>query len=64
MSFVQIDLDDFETAYQIISDAIESNLYEPITLQKNEEHLLNEINSFHVLNKSLTDLNLKHSVLT
>lgn len=48
MSFVQIDLDDFETAYQIISDAIESNLYEQRLpyIRKMKEHLLNEMQFF------------------
>ena len=48
MSFVQINLDDFEKAYGIISDAIQSNLYEQRLphIRKMKERLLNEMQFF------------------
>ena len=57
LSFVEIDLDDFDKAYDIISNAIASNLYQQRLpyIRKMKNKLLNEMQFFPRIEKVIND---------
>ena len=57
LSFVEIDLDDFDKAYEIISKAIASDLYEERLpyIRKMKNRLLNEMQFFPRIEKVIND---------
>ena len=57
LSFVEIDLDDFDKAYDIISNAIASNLYQQRLpyIRKMKNRLLNEMQFFPRIEKVIND---------